>query len=265
MQYLYLLSLVLLAQVVRGQSIADTLATAAPPQVTGLEMSRRVASRTDSIGLCTETLSWGEAGGLVRTYYASGCLKDYIPYADLDMGQVHGLVTTWYESGQLASRQPFVSGERDGALELYHENGQLKRQTKYVAGAELPGRCFDAAGVAVPYFPYEQLPLYPGGQLQLAKEINKAMRWPHDVPALVGPSHRTVCLSFWVDKDGRIRQPQVAVSSQLPSLDHAVLNTLYKLTRRFAPGRRDGVVVQSKYYLPVRLEKTAQAGWLQNI
>jgi protein TonB len=251
MRYLYLLSLALVAEVVQGQTIADTLRVTAP-QARG-EVVRRVTSTTDSTGLCTETLSWGEASGLVRTYYSSGRLKEYVPYADLGAGHLHGLVTTWYESGQLASRQPFVKGERDGALELYYENGQLRRQANYVAGAELPGRCFDTAGVAMPYFPYEQLPLYPGGQMQLAKEINKAMRWPPDVPVIIGPDFRTVCISFWVDKDGSIRQPRVAVSSQFPSLDRAVLNTVHKLARRFAPARRDGLVVQSKYYLPIRL------------
>jgi protein TonB len=66
-----------------------------------------VTSHTDSTGLCVETLSWTGPDGLVRIYYASGRLKEYVPYADLGTGQVHGVATTWYDSGQLGSRQPF--------------------------------------------------------------------------------------------------------------------------------------------------------------
>lgn len=241
----------LLVHLAHGQTATDTLGLARLPQAAE-ETGRRVASQTDSTGSCTETLSWGGSDGLVRTYYPSGRLKEYVPYADLRIGHLHGLVTTWYENGQLASSQPFLRGQRDGALVLYYENGQLKRQTNYTAGAELPGRCFDEAGVSLPYSPYEQLPLYPGGQTQLAKEINKALRWPRDVPPIPGQLQRTVCVSFWVDEYGRIQQPQVAVSSQLPSLDRAVLATVSKLARRFVPARRDGRVVQSKYYLPVQ-------------
>lgn len=258
MRYSYLLLLVLWAQVVCGQTAADTLLTdAQPPQ----ELMRRVVSRTDSTGRCAETLSWGGADGLVRVYYASGLLKEYVPYADLGTDQVHGLVTTWYENGQLESRQPFQQGKRDGKLELYYASGQLKRDTDYVAGAELPGRCFNAQGQVVPYFLYEQLPLYPGGNTQLAKEINKAMRWPREVPStFLSFDPRTVYISFWVDKSGRICQPQVAVSSQLPSLDHAVLATVQKLTRRFTPAMRDGLVVESKYCIPVQFERVIYSG-----
>jgi hypothetical protein len=94
MRCLYLVSLTLVAQLAHGQTIADTLRTAVP-SLAAEEVARRVASRTDSTGLCVETMSWGEHIGLVRIYYASGRLKEYVPYADLGADQIHGLVTTW--------------------------------------------------------------------------------------------------------------------------------------------------------------------------
>lgn len=253
MRYLYLLLLVLGVRAARGQANADTLAAATLPPEAG-DIKRYVRAHTDSTGLCGETLRWEGAGGLARIYYPSGRLKEYVPYADLGTGQVHGLVTTWYETGQLESRQPFLQGKRTGKLELYHANGQLKRLTEYVDGAELPGQCFDAAGRPVPYFLYEQLALYPGGQPQLAKEITKLLRWSRDVPPIMWQLQRMVGISFLVDTDGRIRNPKVVVSSDLPSLDRAVLTTVAKLTRRFTPARRDGLVVQSNYYLPIQFE-----------
>jgi len=47
---------------------------------------RRVSSSTDSVGTCTEEMRWGELSGLVRVYYPSGRLKEYVPYADLEQG-----------------------------------------------------------------------------------------------------------------------------------------------------------------------------------
>jgi protein TonB len=259
MRYLYLLSLALVARLAHGQTSADTLGTAAPPQATK-EVARRVASRTDSTGLCVETTSWGERVGLVRIYYASGRLKEYVPYADLGTDQIHGLVTTWYENGQLESQQPFLQGRREGKLALYYDNGQLKRLSDYEAGAELLGRCFNAAGVAIPFFPYEQPALYPGGQMQLVKEITNAIRMPHDVTMLLGKDDRTVYISFLIDKDGSIRYPQVDVSSHIPALDRVALATIQKLKRRFTPARRDGLVVQSKYFIPVRFDGMPNLG-----
>jgi protein TonB len=252
MRYLYTGICGLLSYLAHGQSMTDTLGYEQPQ--TAEHMTRHIASQTDSMGQCVEILTWGEAGGLMRTYYASGRLKEYVPYANLAAGQVHGLATTWYEDGQLSSMQPYLGGQRDGSLVLYYENGQLKRQTRYEAGAELPGQCFDAKGQPVAYFPYEQLPLYPGGQAQLAKEINKALRWPREVLPLVGQLQPVVGISFLVDKDGSIQCPKVAVSSEVPAIDHAVLATIAKLTRRFTPARRDGQVVQSNYYLPIRFD-----------
>jgi protein TonB len=249
MRYLYLLGLALVAQAVHGQTSADTLSATTPPAAD--EVVRQIASRTDSTGLCTEIMSWGQAIGLVRIYYASGRLKEYVPYADLGADQIHGLVTTWYENGQLESQQPFLHGKREGKLTLYHESGQLKRLSEYVEGSELPGRCFDATGRAVPYFPYEQPAIYPGGQLQLNKEIGNAIRLPLAVTKLLGPSDHTVYISFFIDEAGIIQQPQVDVSSHIPALDHVVLATLHKLKYQFMPARRDGLAVRSKYSIPV--------------
>jgi protein TonB len=190
----------------------------------------------------------------VRIYYASGRLKEYIPYANLAASQIHGLATTWHENGQIESQQHFSQGKRQGKVELYYESGQLKRLSNYEADVELRGRCFDAAGMAVPYFPYEQPAFYPGGQMQLVKEIDNAIRLPHEVVMLLGKDDCTVYISFLIDTHGSIRYPQVDVASSIPAVDSAVLTVIQKLKlkRQFKPAQRDGLVVQSKYIIPIR-------------
>jgi len=214
---------------------------------------RHVSSQTDSVGACAEVLSWGESTGLVRIFYPSGRLKEYVPYGDLLTGQRHGLATTWFESGQLQTRQVFENGQRTGTLSVYYETGALKRQVDYVAGIEQIGACYNPGGQPMAYYPYEQLPLYPGGPAQLTKEITKALRLPRRLPleAYFGPLQVEVLLQ--IAEDGSIRAPRVARSSRLVVFDQAVLTAISRLSRRFTPGRRDGQLVACAYYLPIRL------------
>ena len=179
MRYLCVIICGLAARGAQAQLPADSAAAALDSSHYQVALNpRRVLSYTDSAGTCTEELRWGEASGLVRVYFPSGRLKEYTPYADLARGCRHGVATTWYANGQLGAWQAYQNGERRGPLLLYYESGSLKRCTEYVNGNELPGSCSAADGQAVAYFPYEQLPLYPGGHTQLAREINKALRLP---------------------------------------------------------------------------------------
>ena len=214
--------------------------------------TRRVSSQTDSTGTCTEVLHWEEAMGLVRVFYSSGHLKEYVPYHSLATGGRHGLVTTWYDSGQLETQQPYEQGQRTGTLRVYYDTGALKRETQFVNGNELPGSCFDPSGQPVAYFPYEQLPLYPGGDAQLSKEINKALRLPSQLTRWVSDEPLLVDVEFRVAEDGSIQAPRVAHSSWVPGLDQAVLAAVAKLKRRFTPARRDGRTVVCAYHLPVK-------------
>jgi protein TonB len=253
MRYLYFFSLALVTQISYGQTIADTSKSAISSQA-GEEVVQQVISRTDSTGMCVENISWGGTAGLARIYYASGRLKENVPYANLNANQIHGLVTTWHENGQIESQQHFQQGKRQGKVELYYESGQLKRLSNYAADIELLGRCFDAAGIAVPYFPYEQPAFYPGGQMQLIKEFDKAIRLPYNVTKLLGKDDCIVYISFLIDTDGSMLYPQVDKASNIPAVDNAVLAVVQKLKlkRQFAPARRDGLVVQSRYIIPIR-------------
>lgn len=252
MRYLYVTILGLAARAAQAQLPAGSLASGSDSSryETALDM-RRVVSYTDSTGACTEQLQWGDPGGLVRVYYPSGHLREYVPYADLARGYRRGVATSWYDNGQPGTWQAYQDGQRHGQLLLYYESGRLKRRTEYVAGNELPGNCYDAAGQAIAYFPYEQLPLYPGGHTQLTKEINKTLRLPRQLPVFYYGQPRLVDVAIQVAEDGSIQNPRVAVSSRVPALDQAVLDAVARLGKRFNPGQRDGVLVRCVYHLPV--------------
>jgi protein TonB len=220
--------------------------------------TRHVSSATDAAGMCTELLGWEDGGGLLRVFYPSGHLQEYSPCDDLATGRRHGNVTTWFDNGQLHTQQVFEHGRRTGPLLVYYESGGLRRRTEYLNGNELPGSCFDEAGQPVAYFPYEQLPLYPGGYTQLYKDIEDALRLPRQLVALLALESRmrearVVGIEIRINEEGIIGEPRVVRSSHVSGLDEAVIATFARLTKRFSPGRRDGQLVACTYYLPVQL------------
>ena len=284
MRYLYLIALAGLPQLAAAQAVATDSSAAEPVALD----ERWVRSQVDSVGECTEVLHLAGRGALVRVFHPSGRLKQYVPYADLRAGLLHGVITSWYDSGQLASQQTFIQGKREGPLLLYYSNGQLKRQTQYEAGNELIGTCFDAEGGPLVYFPYEQPPLYPGGQVQLMKEIKASLqRWRPT--GAVQLSNMQVHISFWVNENGGVANPQVAVSDETYSLlmrpnspvipgswqaarerTVAMLvsrlqQTVSQLTKTFSPGQRDGATVSWQYSFTIPINYGAQPPATGNI
>ncbi len=268
--YLSIACLGLLAPAAWGQA-ADSVATDSASYAVAPD-ERWVRSQVDSVGECTEVAHWAGQGGLVRVYHPSGRLKDYLPYANLAAGQLHGVATSWYDDGQLAVRQVFLRGKRDGELMAYYPNGQLKRRTQYTAGSEMLGQCFDPSGVPVPFFPYEQPPLYPGGQLQLIKEISRHARQWQPAGMLV-LSQAQIHVRFQVGEDGLVENPQVTITDEHFALLRAHSNIsqslqtalndglaplisrlqrgLTTLAKPFYPGKRDGAAVRWQYSLTI--------------
>ena len=227
----------------------------------------------DSTALCVETTYRDSLGaGLVRVYFPSGRLKQYIPYANVARSVRHGCLSTWYENGQMCSKEDFVNGQRHGELLTYYPNGTLRRREQYVNGRCGVGLCYSPAGFPVPYFTYEQLPLYPGGEAQLLKELTKAVRLNrqemaamragsyhyHDVAVLGW--RRQVDVELAVTPEGRVARARVVYSSA-GFLNNAALRAVAQLKRQFIPGRRDGQALLSYLTVPVyyTLEMPSQA------
>lgn len=271
MRYLYFACLGLLAHFGTRAQAPDSVATDSASYPVAPD-ERWVRSQTDSAGVCTEVLHWSGPGGLVRVFHPSGNLKEYLPYANLAAGQLHGVATDWYDDGQLALRQTFINGKRDGELVAYYPSGQLKRQTQYTAGSEMLGQCFAESGAPQPFFPYEQPPLYPGGQLQLIKEVSRYVRqWQPS--GLLMLSQAQIHVRFQVGENGEVVNPQVVITNErfallrpqaasgqsmqraiadgLDPLIGRVQRGLTTLAKPFLPGKRDGATVRWQYSLTI--------------
>ena len=257
----------LLAGPLAGRAQAPRVATPSPVS-SYLTSDYLPASSSDTTALCAETTFRDSLSGTTRVYYPLGNLKQYIPYANVARGVRYGCVTTWYENGQMCTKEDYVRGVRHGDLLTYYPDGTFKRREHCQDGRCGVGTCYDANGYPVPYFAYEQLPLYPGGEERLLKELNKAVRLnaKEMTEARRATRYMTDMLRFgWrrevdvelaVAPDGRITNARV-VQSTAGFLNNAVLRAVAGLQRQFVPGRRDGQAMTS--YLTVPLFYTLEA------
>ncbi|MFD1470378.1 energy transducer TonB [Hymenobacter caeli] len=213
-----------------------------------------------------EVARYDSVRAVVRRYYAAGALQEYTPYLDLPRGVVHGTRTTWYENGQLRTKEEYVGGQRQGELLAYYPDGTLKRRDTFAAGQNLPGACYDPEGRPVPYFPFEQPPLYPGGALLLYHDVTRRVRpssaemrqfagygfagLPADGAAADRWPVGEIDVAFTVTERGEVADPYVARSTA-PWLDEKVLAAVRGITKRFRPGVRDGQLVRTSCRVPV--------------
>ncbi|GAB3726756.1 hypothetical protein GCM10027594_08570 [Hymenobacter agri] len=219
------------------------------------------AAATDSAAFCVETTLRDSASGVMRVFYPSGRLRQYVPFKDVYRGIRYGTVTTWYENGQLAAREEYVQGIRHGELLTYYPDGRLKRRDHYKQGVCGIGSCYAPNGQPVPYFSYEQLPLYPGGKEQLIKELNKAVRFNRreyqalrqdsekiQVNMLGVPQH--VEVELVISPEGRIAEARI-VNSPADYLSAPALRAVAAIRRPFVPAHRDGQARAASLVVPI--------------
>jgi len=222
----------------------------------------RPTTPDDTTAYCAETTFRDSLAGVTRVFYPSGVLRQYIPYINAYRQTVHGTLTTWYEDGSMRTKEDYYNGVRHGDLLTYYPDGTLKRRDHYEKGLCGIGNCYGPNGAPVPYFIYEQLPLYPGGEAQLTKELAKGVRLnARELSAMRNESSqvyrmaraglsREVDVELLVGEDGRIAHAKVVKSSS-SFLNEAALRAVAKLKRQFVPARRDGQTVLSRYTVPV--------------
>jgi protein TonB len=209
-----------------------------------------------------QTIYCDSVSGVVRRCYPSGKLKEYIPYADLRRHILHGTVSTWDENGQMRTKEEYVGGYRQGQLLTYYPDGTLQRHDTYSHGQGLVGTCFGPDGRPVPYSPYEQLPLYPGGGAVLVKEIQRRIHlspadmqqlryWESSKQRFLGGE---VKVTFTVATDGAVKDVTIDESSMRPSVNSKILAAVQGVSKRFIPGRRNGQPVEARLELPVSFE-----------
>ncbi len=94
----------------------------------------------------------------------------------------------------------------------------------------------------------ESMPRFPGGDVALLKYISQSIKYP--VIAQENDIQGRVVVSFVVDKDGSIVEPEV-IRKIDPSLDMEALRVV-KSFPKWAPGEQRGKAVRVKYTVPIQ-------------
>lgn len=102
----------------------------------------------------------------------------------------------------------------------------------------------------------DEMPKYPGGDAQLLKYIVGNLKYP--ASAVENKIEGRVVVSFIVEKDGSISQPEIRRSID-PALDNEAIRVINTLPQ-WTPGKNNGEIVRVKYTVPVqfRLMKKQQ-------
>ena len=97
------------------------------------------------------------------------------------------------------------------------------------------------------YTQVDAMPSFPGGEAGLMAFMAKNLRFPYS--AQQKKIQNTVLCSFFIEKDGTIKQVDIIISVD-PILDREAIRVI-KALPRWQPARKNGKPIRTKYILPV--------------
>lgn len=93
----------------------------------------------------------------------------------------------------------------------------------------------------------EEMPQYPGGQIELAKFVAQNVEYPDE--ARENDIQGKVYVQFIINKNGEAVKARI-VRTAHPLLDQAALDVINKL-QKFTPGKQRGKLVNVYYTMPI--------------
>ena len=98
------------------------------------------------------------------------------------------------------------------------------------------------------FFKVDEMPVYPGGDEALRKDLVAAVKYPED--AKKAGIQGKVYVSFVVDEAGKVTKVEIARGVD-PSLDKEALRVVNSL-KDWTPGKEKGKAVKVSYTLPIQ-------------
>lgn len=196
--------------------------------------------------------------GIERLYsLPSGKLYSYQTFLNGDDKVWHGAYLEFYEDGKTRLQQAYVLGKEQGERRTYYPTGVLRRREQLTPGQPTVGECFGPDGQPIAYFPFEQMPVYPGGQEAMLWDVAKRLVYPNR--ALADQVGGVVVVKFNVGVDGKLQDVRAL---ELPAEAPASLHRTYtylkdaairsvKQLKPMTPGQREGEPVVVRYEVPV--------------
>lgn len=187
----------------------------------------------------------GVLHGPYYSWYKSGKKQHHANYTD---GKLSGDYKRWYENGQLNYKMQYREGVKHDTLIAFYETGEIRRTEVYNSGELLNGKLFDKDGRELDFFPMEQMPEFPGGEMEMMKWVSKNVRYPSR--AYRAKAQGMVVVSFVVDKDGTITETEI-LKSVHPDIDAEAIRVIIQMPK-WKPGKQEGEPVRVRYSLPLK-------------
>ncbi len=183
--------------------------------------------------------------GIFEYFYKDGQIRQKSTYKT---GKLNGESLSWYKDGVLKRIINYKENQFHGELKTYWSNGQLKREDFYKKGKLKKGKVWDSLGVVQEYYPFEEMPEFNGGQVELLNYLTQNIKYPIEAKK-AGISGRVI-IQFLVNEDGSISHTKV-VKGVDPLLDKEALRVVKNMPN-WIPGHQDGIPVKVTYNVPVR-------------
>lgn len=158
-----------------------------------------------------------------------------------------GLHQFYHQFGILWYTKHFQAGKLE-ELRSYYPDGKLKRIETYQEGRLLSGKCFQRDSTEMPFVPFEQMPMFPGGERALMQYLTSNIIYPKK--ARKNNIQGNVVLSFVVEKSGKISKIEVLRGVGGGCTEEAV--RVIEQMPPWEPGKTDGVPVKVRFTLPIR-------------
>lgn len=186
----------------------------------------------------------------------SGKLHSYKAFLNQSPRVKHGAYLEFYADGKTRLQEVYVLGKVQGERRTYYLTGVLRRREQVAPGQPTTGECFGPDGEPVAYFPYMEMPVYPGEQDGLLQDIGRNTVYP--MMALRAKVEGVVFVSFTIGTDGKVKEIEAeepvtnasaASRRAYPYLQEAAVQSIRQL-KPFVPGRREGEVVEVRFRVP---------------
>jgi TonB family protein len=208
---------------------------------------------------------------VVKDYYMNGTLQMTGTYRTLEPPVKDGVFEYYNENGKKTSKAEFkndtlendqvmyhpnerpyhisryVKGKKNGQSRTFYDDGHMKREEYFKDDVFESGLCYTKQGDDTTFYPFEEMPKFPGGEDSLLFFIKKNLNYPKKARenALQGRTY----VSFVVSKTGDVEDVKVLRSSD-PLLDEAAMEIVRSMPK-WKPGRQDGKEVRVQYSLPI--------------
>jgi TonB family protein len=134
-----------------------------------------------------------------------------------------------------------VAVDKAPVSKVYSESSKLN---EYILGLN---KETGADGSEKVYDVVEEMPQFPGGQIEMLQYLAKSFQYPEEAEK-AGKQGRVI-VTFVVEKDGSITNARV-VKALDPHLDAEALRVINAMPK-WNPGKQNGVAVRCKYTVPV--------------